>query len=172
MKYRLSSNQIKSNQIIYFHSLNNIHIIGIGIISPHQVVRMICPSMLWFQFFMDTKKLCILVLISQECPLQYVYCVLYKLEHTGPPLVRVRAGDYEKGTVPPRLGTVTSAFECQLINMKILPTKIIRSTFSLITSGALSAANIVVIFETIPWSHGYIYNSEESTENYEYLLEL
>jgi hypothetical protein len=65
-------------------------------------------------------------------------------------LVRVRAGDYEKGTVPPRLGTVTAAFECRLINMKILPTKIIRSTFSLITSRALSIANIVVIFEAIP----------------------
>jgi hypothetical protein len=82
--------------------------------------------------------------------LQIVYCVLYKLVHTEPPLVRVRAGDYEKGTVPPRLGTVASAFECRLINMKILPSKIVRSTFSLITSRALSVANIVVIFEAIP----------------------
>ncbi len=82
--------------------------------------------------------------------LQIVYCVLYKLVHTEPSLVRVRAGDYEKGTVPPRLGTVALAFECRLLNMKILPSKIVRSTFSLITSRALSVTNIVVIFEAIP----------------------
>jgi hypothetical protein len=37
---RKSNNfQIKSNQKSYFHSLNNIHIICVRIISPHQVVK-------------------------------------------------------------------------------------------------------------------------------------